>query len=160
MPQWGGLDSALARRFSGTLAYANNWGSFRLAGDGGNVTETVDAYQPARPPLVQSWLRFDQRLPPGTVEAEVGIAAVDQAWRRPYQHSWPTARLDPAVQAQWFEAACAAARETHLAGIYFWAIGLGQVSGPTLAEQFNWAHSAGATAIATCFASPGTAASP
>jgi hypothetical protein len=160
MPQWRGLDSALARRFSGILAYANNWGRFRLAGNGGNVTETVDAYQPARPPLVQSWLRFDQRLPPGTVETEVGIAAVDRAWRKPFQHSWPGTRLDPAVQAQWFTAACAAAKATHLGGIYFWAIGLGQLSGPTLAQQFNWAHSAGAAAISTCFASLSTAVSP
>ena len=159
MPQWKGVDSALARRFSGTLAYANNWGRFRLAGDGGNVTETVDAYKPARAPLAQAWLRFDQQLPPGTVETEVGIAAVDQAWRKPYQHHWSTARLDPAVQAQWFAAACAAARATHLRGIYFWAIGLGQLAGPTLAQQFNWAHSAGATAISACFTSFGTVTS-
>jgi hypothetical protein len=159
MPQWTGLDSALARRFNGTLAYANNWGHL-LAGNGGNVTETVDAYQPARPPLVDAWLRFDRRLPPGTVETEVGIAAADGAWRRPYQHSWPVTRLDPAVQAQWFAAACAAARATHLGGIYFWAIGLGQLSGPTLAQQFNWAHSAGAAAISACFAWLGTTVNP
>jgi hypothetical protein len=160
MPQWAGLDSTLARRFSGTLAYAANWGSLRLAEDGGNVTETVDAYQPARPPFLQGWMRFDQQLSPGTIETEVGIAAVGRAWRRPYQHSWSTTRLDPAIQARWFEAACAAAAATHLGGIYFWAIGLGQLSGPTLAEQFNWAHSAGAAAISACFASLGTAASP
>jgi hypothetical protein len=159
MPQWTGLDSALARRFSGTLAYANNWGHL-LAGNGGNVAETVDAYQPARPPLLQAWLRFDRRLPPGTVETEVGIAAVNGAWRRPYQHHWPAARLDPAVQAQWFAAACAAARAAHLGGIYFWAIGLGQLPGPTLAQQFNWAHTAGATEISACFGSLGTAVSP
>jgi hypothetical protein len=159
MPQWNGLDRAIARRFSGTLAYANNWGRPRLAGSGGNVTETVDAYQPTRPPLAQAWVRFDQRLPPGTVETEIGIAAVDQAWRRPYQQHWPTGRLDPAVQAQWFAAACAAARATHLGGIYFWSIGLGQPTGPTLAQQFNWAYSAGATAISQCFASLGTAVS-
>jgi hypothetical protein len=159
MPQWNGLDSALARRFSGTLAYANNWGNLRLAGNGGNVAETVDAYPPAGPPFLQPWVRFDQRLPPGTVETEVGIAAVGQAWRRPYQQHWSTGRLDPAVQARWFAAACAAARATHLAGIYFWAIDLGQLAGPTLAQQGNWAHSAGATAISQCFTSLGTAAS-
>jgi hypothetical protein len=159
MPQWTGLDRALARWFSGTLAYANNWGH-PLAGNGGTVTETVDAYQPARPPLVHAWLRFDRRLPPGTVETEVGIAAVDRAWRRPYQHHWPATRLDPAMQAQWFAAACAAARAAHLGGIYFWAIGLGQLRGPTLAQQFNWAHSAGAAEISACFGSLRTAVRP
>jgi hypothetical protein len=158
LPQWNGLDSALARRFSGTLGYANNWGKFRLAGDGGNVAETVDAYQPAGPPFLQAWVRFDQRLPPGTAETEVDIAAVDQAWRRPYQIHWSTDRLDLAVQAQWFAAACAAARATHLAGIYFWAIGLGQPSPPSLTAQGAWADSAGAAAISKCFASlPGGA---
>lgn len=153
MQQWNGLDSALARRFSGTLAYANNWGKFRLAGNGGNVAETVDAYQPAGPPFLQAWVRFDQRFPPGTVETEVDIAAVDQAWRRPYQIHWSAGRLDPAVQAQWFAAACAAAGATHLAGIYFWAIGLGPPSPPTLTAQWAWADSAGAAAISKCFAS-------
>jgi hypothetical protein len=158
MPQWSGLDGVLARRFSGTLAYSNNWGSFRLSGNGGDVAETVDAYQPEHPPLVQAWMRFDHQLPPGTVETEVDIAAVDQAWRRPYQHHWSTSRLDPDMQAQWFAAACAAARATHLAGIYFWSIGLGQIAGPTLAQQQNWAYGAGATAISQCFTSFGTAA--
>lgn len=160
LPEWIGLDGALARQFSGTLAYANNWGSFDLAGDGGAVAETVDAYQPVRPPFGRAWLRFDERLPPGTVETEVGIAAAGRAWRRPFQHHWAVTRLDPAMQAQWFEAACGAARAAHLRGIYFWAIGLGALPGPTLAEQFNFAHSAGAAAISACFASLGTVATP
>jgi hypothetical protein len=152
LPLWARLDAAVARRFRGTLAYANNWGPFRFTGRAGPVAETVDAYQPMFPPLLAAWQRYDRRLPRGTVESEVGIAAVNGAWRRPWVHTWPVSQLEPAVQARWFTDACQAARTTHLGGIYFWAIGLGPPSGPTLTYQGSWAHSAGSAAIARCFA--------
>jgi hypothetical protein len=149
---WNLLDAALRRVYTGTLAFANNWGGTFLVGAGGNVAETVDAYHPLSPPLLAGWEAFDRALPAGTVETEVGIAAVSGAYRAPYRHSWPVSVLDPAMQATWFSDACRAALATHLGGIYFWAIGLGDPSGPTLADQGAWAHSAGAAAIAQCFA--------
>jgi len=149
---WAPLDAALSRVYSGTLAFANNWGSAFLEGAGGNVIETVDAYPPLSPPLLPAWEAFDRALPAGTVETEVGIAAVSSAYRAPYRPSWPTSVLDPAVQATWFSNACRAALATHLGGIYFWDIGLGKISRPTLADQGGWAYSAGAQAIEQCFA--------
>ena len=84
---------------------------------------------------------------------EVGIAAVARAWTKPWVHSWPTTRIDPSVQARWFTAACAAAAADHLRGIYFWALPFTtQLQGPTPVHQAAWANSAGATAIARCFA--------
>lgn len=149
---WDPLDAALRRAYAGTLAFANNWGGTFLAGAGGSVAETVDAYHPLSAPLLAAWEAFDRALPAGTVETEVGIAAVSGGYRAPFRSSWPARVLDPAMQATWFSAACHAALATHLGGIYFWAIGLGNLGGPTLADQGAWAHSVGAAAIAQCFA--------
>ncbi len=35
----------------------------------------IDAYHPLLPPLTSTWDAYDRTLAPGTVEAEVGIAA-------------------------------------------------------------------------------------
>ena len=89
--------------------------------------------------------------------AEVGIAAAYGAWLKPWLINWPRSILDPAMQAQWFTDAChaaTAATTAHQGGIYFWSLGLSvQQTGPTLADEFQWAHSAGASAISRCFAS-------
>ena len=86
--------------------------------------------------------------------AEVGIAAAYGAWMKPWLINWPSSILDPPMQAQWFSDACHAATAAHLGGIYFWSLGLSvQQTGPTLADEFQWAHSAGASAISRCFAS-------
>jgi hypothetical protein len=63
----------------------------------------------------------------------VDIAAVRGAYSTPWRNHWPGARLAPAVQANWFGAACRAAAATHLRGIYFWALDLSPkpVIGPT-----------------------------
>src|SRR5581483_7865581 len=111
---------------------------------------------PAIPANVSAeWRLYDHRLPPGTVEMEVGIAAVRGAEAAPFKHSWPGKPIDGKVQANWFSAACHAAAAAHLGGIYFWSIGLStNFPGPTLANSLNWGGgSPGAKAISSCFAS-------
>ena len=116
--------------------------------------QLVDAYQPLQPPLAAAWRSYDATFPRGTVLAEVGIAAAYGAWLKPWLINWPRSILDPAMQAQWFTDACHAATAAHQGGIYFWSLGLSvQQTGPTLADEFQWAHSAGASAISRCFAS-------
>jgi hypothetical protein len=158
-PYWGWLDTRLRLDYYGALGYSNNWGNLRFAGAGGQgVRETVDAYEPIPGNLGAGWTAFDRRLPAGTVVTEVGIAAVDGAFMLPYHYKWNVTRLDPSVQARWFTAACRAAAATHLGGIYFWSIGLGQQqTGPTLADQLTWAGGSGAQAISACFAALGRA---
>ena len=161
-PRWNALDSALRRRFHGTLGCANNWdGALLLSRFAGNcgrgARESVDAYHPEHGNLTAGWEKFDRALPSGTVETEVGIGAVKGAYRRPYQYHWQAGQLDQSVQARWFTAACRAAVRTHLGGIYFWPLGFNQTvgNGPTLAYQGLWAGGQGAQAIATCFATLG-----
>lgn len=153
---WNSLDTALRSVYTGTLAFANNWGGDQFTGHGGKgVAETVDAYPPMQPPLLAAWESFDRKLSAGTVETEVGIDAVAGAYKRPWQHEWTAATsLDTSVQADWFTAACHAVEKTHLGGIYFWPLAFSQqLTGPTPADQGLWAHSAGGAAISSCFAS-------
>jgi Glycosyl transferase family group 2 len=154
-PHWQSLDAAIARRFHGQLACADNWGApvkTGLHGGCGTATQTVDAYKPIIGSLSAGWKAFDQSLPNGTVITEVGIDAVSGAYIRPYQHTWTAAAtLDPQVQASWFRAACHAAISTGLGGIYFWSIGLGPPQPPTIRSQGAWSHSAGGQAIQQCF---------
>ena len=57
-----------------------------------------------------------------TVLQEVGIAAVSGAYREPAGAAPSGATLDVAIQDKWFAAACAAAKQPRLAGIYFYDV--------------------------------------
>ena len=152
-PRWTALDRFIRHRYHGTIACAESWS--RLVTHGCGVpTFTVDAYHPFGK---DRWLRgfetWDRSLPRGTVQSEVGIAAVQGAWTRPYKTLWPGSRLDPSVQSRWFSAACTAAFRTHLGGIYFWAVGLAahQANGPTETSPTTWTGGPGSRAVAACF---------
>lgn len=153
-PRWNGLDRALAKVFHGELAYSNNDAKYMSRSTGGRQAyKAVDAYHPINPPFLhgwESWIR--QWLPTGTVLTEVSIAAINGAWRRPWVHRAQPANFNPLVQARWFTAACHAAINTRLGGIYFWAVPFStRFKGPTLATPGAWAHSAGSAAIKRCF---------
>jgi hypothetical protein len=151
--RWNGLDRALAKVFHGTLAYSNNdtTGLSRASG-GRAAVKTIDAYHPIHPPFLRGWKSFDRRLPAHAVLTEVGISALDGAWRQPWVHRARGMRIDPNVQVRWFTAACRAAIATGLRGIYFWALPLStRFPGPTPSTPGAWAHSPGAAAIARCF---------
>jgi hypothetical protein len=157
---WNGLVTALQQVYKGKLVYANNWGISLAGNGGGGVIESVDSYHPLKVPvhaslaqLLAGWRAYDQTLPPGSVETEIGIAAVPGAYAVPYQNYWNGARLEPNVQTRWFTAACDAAAATKLGGIYFWALGLGQplLTPPTKADPTSWVDGPGAKAISRCF---------
>ena len=87
-----------------------------------------------------------------TVLQEVGIAAVSGAYREACRAP-SGATLDVAIQDKWFAAACAAAKQTRMAGIYFYdvnstdrpASAVGYGAGPFIGR--------GDRIIETCFAS-------
>lgn len=152
---WSPLDAAVRHLYYGTLAFDSNWyGVSNLRGAGGRgLTEGVDAYPAIPSNIDEGWKLYDHRLPRGTVEMEVGIAAVRGANSAPYKHNWPGKPIDGKVQAAWFTAACHAAAQAHLGGIYFWSIGLGPTfPGPTPNYPLNWGGgSPGGKAIGACF---------
>jgi hypothetical protein len=156
-PRWYPLDTAVRRVFHGRLAFDSNWyGVSSLKGAGGKgLTEGVDAYPAIPTHIAEGWKLYDHRLPRGTVEMEVGIAAVRGAFAAPYKHNWPGKPIDGKVQAQWFTAACHAAAAEHLGGIYFWSVTLGtSFPGPSPGSPLSWGDaSPGARTISACFAS-------
>jgi len=153
-PLWDRLDRAVARVFHGVLAYSNNDTTGLTRASGGRYAfKTIDAYHPIHPPFLRGWESFDRHLPQGTVLTEVGIAAIDGAWRQPWVHRSQAVTINPLVQARWFTAACEAARATGLRGIYFWTLPLStRFPSTSAATPGAWAYSAGAAAIASCFA--------
>jgi hypothetical protein len=154
-PRWKGFDAQASKLYRGTLACAANWDPVPKRICGG-LDETVDAYPPVRPgkTLLAAWDAYDRSLSKGTLLTEVGIAAAPDAPSMPWVHAWNIQKVDPAVQARWFTAACQAAVREHMGGIYFWSVGLGAPTrGPTLQNQLGWTGSAGADAIKACFAS-------
>jgi hypothetical protein len=154
--RWYPLEAAVRRVFHGTLAFDSNWyGVSSLQGAGGKgLTEGVDAYPAIPTHIAEGWKLYDHRLPRGTVEMEVGIAAVRGAFAAPYKHNWPGKPIDGKVQAQWFAAACHAADAQHLGGIYFWSVSLGtSFPGPSPGSPLSWGGgSPGGKAISACFA--------
>lgn len=149
---WNSLARALAKVYHGRLAYSNNGSGNLSRSTGGQYThKTVDAYPPINPPFLSGWQTFDRGLPAGTILSEVGIGAWDGAWQAPWQHRQSQQQFDPRVQANWFTAACQAAKTTKLGGVYFWTLGLLPNLPPTPLHPGGWAHGAGAAAIARCF---------
>lgn len=152
-PGWRALSNWARGLYHGTLACAANFSNVPRSICGG-ITETVDAYPPVKHgSFLAGWEHYDKTLRKGTALTEVGIAAAPEAPTAPFQYRWPVSKPDPNVQARWFRAACYAAEHEHLTGIYFWSIGMGAPSDPpTVADQLSWTGSAGAGAIASCFA--------
>jgi hypothetical protein len=160
---WRGLDKALRGVYTGTLAYANNWGNPIYPAAGGiGVQETVDAYAPisvtARASVAKlsaGWSAYDRTLPAGIIETEAGIAAVPGAYRFPYRFNWKGKPLAPSIQTSWFTALCQAAASNHIGGIYFWSVDLGQPLDvpPSISDPASFVDGPGAKAISGCFAS-------
>lgn len=79
------------------------------------------------PQLTRAWVRVFRYVPPSilvrTAIQEIGIPAGDGAYHAPW--AWNRSYLlNEAVQARWFLAACYAARQLKLRGIYFWNLNL------------------------------------
>jgi len=169
-PLWGGFFARAARIFHGTLSYAS-WGG--RSGLGGFFSPRrrllplgyfgASAYPPVDLPptasvaqLTAAWVAFLRQAPARllrlTALDEVGIPAVAGAYRAPYR--WDGLghpRLDPAIQANWYKAACLAADLVHVRAIYFWSAVLSSdpaSTRPSL-EGFE-GHQATEAAIRSC----------
>ncbi len=86
-PRWYPLDAAIRRVYYGTLAFDSNWyGVSSLQGAGGKgLNEGVDAYPAIPADIEEGWKTLRPQAAPGTVEMELGIAAVKGAYRRAIQ---------------------------------------------------------------------------
>ena len=133
-PDWTALKAAAAKLFKGQLVYAVNYGRWQENPPYEPVPDAaVDAYPLLGLPdgatvaeLTAAWVSWLHNEPEPvlrrTVLQEVGIAAVSGAYAKPALAFPSGTPLDVAIQRKWFASACAAAKETHMAGIYFYAV--------------------------------------
>lgn len=133
-PRWKVLDAQAAKLFSGKLTYAFNWGSWQNRPTFTPAPNTgVDAYPPfalgdsaTTAQLTSAWGRWlhhrSAKTLRSTVIQEIGISPVAGAYTNPSKWAASGKRIDAKIQRTWFAAACAAAKETHIAGIYFYNV--------------------------------------
>ena len=132
---WARLRSAAAKLFKGQLVSAVNYGLWQQDRPGEPVPDAaLDAYPPlgvgtgaTAAQLTAAWVSWLRRHRPApalakTVLQEVGISAVSGAYAAPAITAPDGTPLDVTVQRDWFAAACAAAKTTHLAGLYFFDV--------------------------------------
>ena len=132
--QWQSLDAQVAQSYSGAVEYADNWDIWKSGGsyspaptigvdayptlglaDSASVTQLTNAWN--------GWLhnRSSTTLA-GTVLQEVGIAPASGAYSHPALWAVPGQTVVPSIQINWFAAACRAAQDQHMAGIYYWDV--------------------------------------
>lgn len=139
-PLWGGFFTKAKRLYHGTLSYASWGGDATLGGFfsprrvllplkyfGASTYPQIDLPPTASvAQLKAAWLAFLRQAPEWllhlTALDELGIPEVAGAYKDPYQ--WTglgNATPDPAIQANWYKAACEAADLVHVRAIYFWS---------------------------------------
>jgi hypothetical protein len=132
---WAALQGTAAKLFTGDIVYTENYGLWQRAQTDLPVEDAaVDAYPvlglTAGATVTQltsawvSWLRTHrtESTLQKTVLQEVGIAAVADAYAGPALTPPSGTPLDVPVQQKWFAAACAAAKQTRVAGLYFFDV--------------------------------------
>lgn len=132
--EWTSLKTKAARLFSGQLEYAVNYGRWQEDPPYEPVPDAaVDAYpqlglgdHATVRRMTAAWVQWLRNQPESvlrkTVLQEVGIAAAAGAYAQPAKIAPAGTPLDISVQTKWFEAACAAAKRTGMAGIYFYEV--------------------------------------
>ncbi|HEY2639538.1 MAG TPA: hypothetical protein VGI66_06590 [Streptosporangiaceae bacterium] len=161
-PFWGKVAAYVRKYYHGTIGYADNWempipNRVNRAG----IVQSVDAYPPmkAMPPsssvsrLTAAWDSYLRTKARGVVVSELGIAAQNGAYERPFRLIWPGEPLNPVIQARWFTAACNAVANERAGGIYFWSINLAQIFNkpPVVSDPTQFVDGKGASAISACF---------
>lgn len=165
---WTIFKDAAAKLFTGQLVYAVNYGRWQQDPPYEPVPDAaVDAYpefglgnDATVRELTAAWVSWLHNQPAPvlskTVLQEVGIAAVSGAYALPAR-AWPSGTpLDVTVQRSWFASACAAAKLTHLAGLYFYDLNsTDQPSKPAVAASYPPGSFIDRSddVIRTCFAS-------
>jgi len=167
---WVGLVARAREVYRGQLSYSANWDAYTSAQAGIPVdVVTVDAYpwldvtpRDDEERLTTAWSQWlaEARIGPGVVLSEVGAAAEAETLLNPAVPHRDGAELDEDVQRRWFVAACRAARDRDLGGLYWWKIGFDV--DPAAADPVNdlhdsWLGRAAQPAMRDCFAEWGRA---
>ena len=163
--EWASLDEYAAGIYHGEIDYSDNWSDWLLAQSPEPAAHIgVDAYPDLDLPddtssseLTTAWEHWlEQRsysVLENTVLQEVGVAALSGAYHHPAAFGSTGSALISAIQINWFDAACDAARSLDMPGIYFWDVDsyADPAQGPTSAAGSFIGR--GDQAIKACFAS-------
>lgn len=165
---WTIFESAVAKLYSGEQIYAVNYGRWQLDPSYDPVPDpAVDAYpqlglgdDATVGELTSAWVTWLHNQPESvlakTVLQEIGIAAAAGSYAEPARPAPSGTPLDVAIQRNWFASACAAAKQTHLAGIYFYDVNsTDQPTEPAVVANYppgSFIDRSDST-IRTCFAS-------
>jgi len=142
-PLWKQFFTSAAKLYKGSLSYATWGGRPGVGGFFGSKTWPnpptsligVTAYPSVKLPptasvasLTKAWVTFLKFQPAAVLHRtsidEVGIPALDGAYADPWQWVNPKGTPNPAIQANWFDAACRAAGTVGVSALYFWAVNL------------------------------------
>lgn len=157
---WSGLARQAAATYKGLLAYD---GRFHYHFTRTPVAVQTDLYPSLSVPasasqqaLDTAWRRalngrYDDLR--GVVVAELGMAAVPDAYRHPA--SWfgigsPT-EAGRIAQARWFAAACQATLRAHVRGIYWWEVNFNDLDSAHGGDQFSFYDTPAQEAVRACF---------
>lgn len=132
-PGWAGVVAAAREVYDGEISYSANWDAYAgaVAGVPADVVG-IDAYPQLdvapgsdEDELAAAWVDWldETRAPrPATLLTEVGAAAEAATVDNPAVPERPGEPLDVGAQATWFAAACRAARELDMGGLYWWRV--------------------------------------
>lgn len=164
---WDSFDSWARHIYHGVLSFSAD-GHYFIKGQlgGGTVTShQVDAYpgfkvsdKVSATTLASLWNRWIARFPIDanprvTVFSEVGIAAEPGAYRNSAWWGNAIGPVIPSIQTRWYDAACQAVADNHIAGIYFWAISFDRAldKPANLSDPGSFVAEPSARAIKRCF---------
>jgi hypothetical protein len=165
---WTIFENTVAQIYKGQQLYAVNYGRWQEDPSYEPVPDApVDAWpqlgvtdSATIPELTSAWMTWLQNQPSSvlrkTVLQEVGLGAVAGAYKEPAL-AFPAGRqLDLTVQRNWLTAACDAAKDKHLAGIYYYTVNsTDQPSEPAVTAKYAPGSFMNRSdgAIKACFAS-------
>lgn len=131
--RWSALERAARSAFRGVISYTFNWDGFDQARLPALSSYGIDLYPPsdlgddATVEELAAVMLFALRQQPEAVRRslvihEVGIPALSGVYRLPYHWGTEGGPIREEVQAKWFSAACRAAQEAGVRGLYFWML--------------------------------------
>ena len=163
---WTGLVGQIRQVYHGQLLYSNNWDQL-ASNTAGSVADLqgLDAYMPLQlnnnasvGSIVAAWNKWLDGIPQSVhvndmLLTEVGIPAQPGAYHKPYGGGNANGPINPAIQRNWFAAACQVMHQRGMAGIYYWRVTFGRVPGTFDASKAPPASiiGRGSTAIQQCF---------
>jgi hypothetical protein len=131
--RWGLLDHEARAAFPGVISYTFNWDGFdtaqlpTLSSYGIDLYPLSDLDDDATVEELTAVMRYALGQVPEPVRRslviqEVGIPALSGAYRLPYHWGTEGGPIIEEIQAKWFTAACRAADESAVQGLYFWML--------------------------------------